>query len=508
MALLSPVFNIPQFLDENSNPLAGGKIWAYDAGSFEILKATYNSEDGFTANTNPIVLNSAGQLTTAIWLTPAEAYNLVLTKSDGTTVIKNFDDIFGIPVSSTGGGGGTTTIWQPTVGATYLTTNSFSVSGNETANFQIGNRARLSISGGYVYGTVSAISFSTPNTYVTLAMDSGATLNSSLSLAEWSLLIAPGRTVDANGVSYVTSITPTAGTVASALSTHTTDIATTNTRIDALRRVWPTTGTNTLTISPSPAITSYTADQVFTVKFSNAATGATTININGVGAVPIKQYNSSGTGIDPTITAGQISDLAYSGTQFILLDPLPAATTTIPHGMTVFLTNGTYTVPAGVYSIKVTAVGGGGGGGGNFSVGFDGPTLYGGGGGGAGATVESIISTTPGTSYSVGVGIGGAGGTETVPGAGGGSSSFGITVVIAAGGGGGGSGFTVVTGGAGGNAGSSGTLVLPGGSGGPGGGAGPGAGGVGAQGYYSSGGIGQYVGAAGNGGQGLVKVEY
>lgn len=500
-ALLSPIFNIPQFFDEDGLPLAGGKIFAYDAGSFDTLKDTFNSEDGLTANTNPIVLNASGQLTTAIWLTPAEGYNLVLTKADGTSVIKNFDDIFGIGAVSGGGGGGSTDIWVPTEGATYLTTTSFSVSGNETANFQIGNRARMTIDSGYRYGTVSAVSFSSPNTYVTVVIDSGGTLDSSLSLVEWSLLIANGRTVDASAVQYVTSITPAAGTVASALTTHTNDIATVNTRVDALRKVWPTSGTNTLTITPSPAVTSYSADQVFTVKFTNAQTGVSTINVNGVGAVSLKQYDSSGTGIDPTITAGQVSDVAYNGTQFILLDPLPATATTVPHGMTVFGSNGTYTVPSGVYSIKVTCLGAGGGAGDTYVVygGDSADTYYGGGGGGGGAHCESIITTTPGTSYSVGVGIGGA--TATA----GGSSSFGITLVIATGGGAGGSSYPTSSGGAGGNAGSAGTLISPGGSGQSGSIDFLNAlGGASSDGFYGRGGS----APSGSGNQGYVKVEW
>ena len=77
-----------------------------------------------------------------------------------------------------------------------------------------------------------------------------------------------------------------------------------------------------------------------------------------------------------------------------------------------FTTPGGYswTVPAGVTSIKVLAIGGGGGGGGGTArVNNTGP--YSGGGGGAGGNLRwTTLSVTPGTNYIVSVGGGGNGG--------------------------------------------------------------------------------------------------
>lgn len=83
-----------------------------------------------------------------------------------------------------------------------------------------------------------------------------------------------------------------------------------------------------------------------------------------------------------------------------------------------FQTAGTtsFTVPDGVTSIKVTAIGGGGGGQqgyGNYS-GSGGA----GAGGGAGQTITSTITVTPGQVLSVVVGAGGAGATSTTTGGG------------------------------------------------------------------------------------------
>jgi len=48
-----------QFVDANGNPLAGGQLYSYAAGTIVPL-ATYTDFTGLTANTNPIILNSEG----------------------------------------------------------------------------------------------------------------------------------------------------------------------------------------------------------------------------------------------------------------------------------------------------------------------------------------------------------------------------------------------------------------------------------------------------------------
>ena len=81
-----------QFFDNNGNPLAGGLIYVYDAGS-TTPAATYTSSDASTNNTNPIVLDSAGRTPAQIWLTAGAAYKFVLQTSAGVT-IKTDDNIF------------------------------------------------------------------------------------------------------------------------------------------------------------------------------------------------------------------------------------------------------------------------------------------------------------------------------------------------------------------------------------------------------------------------------
>ncbi len=223
MALISPVFNIPYFTDNNGNPLAGGKVFQYEAGSSSVLKTTYTTAAGDVANANPIVLNSAGQLPTAIFLTSGQAYNLVLTASDGTTVLKGFDNVVGVDTTAAGGGAAAE-VWIAVGSATYLSPTSFLVPGNLVAEFGVGNRVRITLSGGDYYGTVSAVSYSTPNTTVTVLNDTSP-LNSSVSDAAYSTLTETARAVDAGGVSYFTALPyTTANTVGNKLKSLDTDI--------------------------------------------------------------------------------------------------------------------------------------------------------------------------------------------------------------------------------------------------------------------------------------------
>jgi hypothetical protein len=81
-----------QFFDNNGNPLAGGLIYTYAAGT-TTPAATYTSDSGGTANANPIVLDSAGRTPAQIWLTEGSSYKFVLETALGVT-IKTDDNIF------------------------------------------------------------------------------------------------------------------------------------------------------------------------------------------------------------------------------------------------------------------------------------------------------------------------------------------------------------------------------------------------------------------------------
>jgi len=96
-----------------------------------------------------------------------------------------------------------------------------------------------------------------------------------------------------------------------------------------LNTAFTTAGTaGALTLTPVPAIQAYTTPLRFRVKFSQNSTGTDAINVSGQGAKSIKQYDSTGAKVAAVFAANQLADVEYDGTDFVLLDQLPAAAST------------------------------------------------------------------------------------------------------------------------------------------------------------------------------------
>lgn len=82
-----------QFSDNNGVPLSGGLLYTYAAGT-TTPETTYTSASGVTANTNPVVLDSAGRVQGEIWLTQGQAYKFVL-KTSANVSIGTYDNVPG-----------------------------------------------------------------------------------------------------------------------------------------------------------------------------------------------------------------------------------------------------------------------------------------------------------------------------------------------------------------------------------------------------------------------------
>lgn len=142
---LSPVGGAgAQFFDNNGNPLTGGKLYTYAAGT-TTPQVTYTTSAGNVAHTNPIVLDSAGRVpgSSEIWLQFAP-YKFVL-KTSADVTLGTWDNVSGfgaaesIPENFTGDG---TTVnftlanapysenaMQVYINGVYQQRNSYSVSG-------------------------------------------------------------------------------------------------------------------------------------------------------------------------------------------------------------------------------------------------------------------------------------------------------------------------------------------------------------------------------------------
>ena len=93
---LSPAFGVAgQLFDNNGNPLVGGKVYTYLAGT-TTPAATYTTSLGSIAHTNPIVLDGAGRVPSGeIWLTDGITYKFVVEDANNV-LIGTYDNLVGI----------------------------------------------------------------------------------------------------------------------------------------------------------------------------------------------------------------------------------------------------------------------------------------------------------------------------------------------------------------------------------------------------------------------------
>jgi hypothetical protein len=131
MASLTPTPK-QQIYGSDGNPLVGGKIYTYAAGTTTPL-ATYTDAGAGTANTNPIILNSLGQAN--IWLAPSASYKFsVFTSAD--VLLYTVDNI-AAPIDYLSLV--TTLASPPPIGSTAPNTGAFTTLAATTATITTGN---------------------------------------------------------------------------------------------------------------------------------------------------------------------------------------------------------------------------------------------------------------------------------------------------------------------------------------------------------------------------------
>lgn len=81
MAVLTPAPKM-QFFDINGEPLVGGKVYTYEAGTTTPI-VTYTDNTGASPNPNPIILNARGEA--SIWL-GADIYKFKLTDANDVEI--------------------------------------------------------------------------------------------------------------------------------------------------------------------------------------------------------------------------------------------------------------------------------------------------------------------------------------------------------------------------------------------------------------------------------------
>lgn len=273
--------NVPQqFFDNSGNPLAGGKIFTYTAGS-STKQTTYSDSAGTVPNANPVVLDADGRLTGQVWLTAGVSYKIVLTASTDTdppaSPLQTWDNVSGVNDSTV-----TLDEWVSGPAPTYVSATSFTLVGDQTSTFQVGRRLKTTNTAGTIYSTIVSSAYSTLTT-ITVVNDSG-TLDSGLSAVSYGILSATSPALPPfDGVANLTSVA----------------------------------GTNTITASATKATAPLVAGQHFSFVPANSNTGATTLNVNSLGAKNVFLNGAALVGYE--LRKSCPVQVYYDGTQFNII---------------------------------------------------------------------------------------------------------------------------------------------------------------------------------------------
>jgi hypothetical protein len=163
MAALTPTPK-QQIYGSDGNPLVGGKIYTYAAGTTTPL-ATYTDAGAGTANTNPIILNSLGQAN--IWLGSSSYKFSVYTSAD--VLLYTVDNI-NAPLDAAGL---TTTLASPPpIGSTAPNTGAFTTLGATTGTITTLNSTT---------GNITTVNATTVNS--TTSTTSGVTTTGTLTFS-------------------------------------------------------------------------------------------------------------------------------------------------------------------------------------------------------------------------------------------------------------------------------------------------------------------------------------
>jgi len=137
-------------------PLAFGKVFTYQAGT-NTPKATFQSEDGVTANANPTILNGAG-------------YANIYLDGSYKVVVKDADDVEVWTSDPVTDPSGLQKEWINERAATQVSPTSFSIVGNHTDVYTAGKALQLD-DASYLYGYVDSVTYVGGNTVVEVLSD-------------------------------------------------------------------------------------------------------------------------------------------------------------------------------------------------------------------------------------------------------------------------------------------------------------------------------------------------
>lgn len=171
-----------QFFDANGEPLVGGKLYSYAAGTTTPL-VTYTDYGGGTANANPVVLDSRGEA--SVWLGSAR-YKLKLTTATDVD-IWTVDDVGGADAATlvelaTSGGSGLVGFIGAAAGAVARTLQAKGRDTVSSSDYETLQQGLTAAAGGIfrvLSGTHTITAALVPANNTTIILDAGAVITTS-----------------------------------------------------------------------------------------------------------------------------------------------------------------------------------------------------------------------------------------------------------------------------------------------------------------------------------------
>ena len=269
--------------DNSGQPLASGKVYTYSAGTSTPV-SLYTSSDKSSSATNPLILDGNGKA--QVWADGR--YKFVVKTSADVTLYTLDNLLYGFDDTTVLLGGTSTGSANAQVVSVPATVESYS------------NGQRITFIAGYTNTGAATLQF---NSLAAINIVKGAT-PSSLQAGD---LIA-GRLYSCTyyGGSFRLENDPTPADVQRNRAAYAASIS----------------GTNTITGVLTPTLTGYEAGQVVRFKAGAANTSAVTVNFDSLGAKAVQRYGAALVGGE--IQANDMVEVLYDGTQFQLVNSVPA----------------------------------------------------------------------------------------------------------------------------------------------------------------------------------------
>ena len=280
-------FLLAGFDDSSGDPLNGGKVFSYEAGT-TTPKALYTNQSGTTPATNPVILDSNGVAN----VYGSGAYKFVI-KTSADVTLYTFDNVQYV---------------YPDNLAIFCGTSS----GSSNAYVLSPSPALTALTDGMVLSFIANFS------------NTGAATANPSSLGAKSIVLTDGTTALAAGdivsgglyqLQYIS------GSNHFRLLNPASFASITSVQRNSLAFGGTTGGTaNAATATLSPAPTAYVTGMALWVIAGNTNTSALTINLNSLGAKSV--YRHSGFDLQGgDFLTGNAYVMVYNGTQFVLLNP-------------------------------------------------------------------------------------------------------------------------------------------------------------------------------------------